>query len=341
MILKTTRYRLTDIAEVERAKKDTIYPAGTVFIQVSATNGQVKMLTEPGTIETKYATIIPWGYIDPFYFCEAVKRAVPEFTKKYQSTLNIQMGDFKFFQIDIHDDPATQIEINFLFRLCDHIVTTEQELHNYLKRLKKAMLQKLFNQEVRFKKDDGTDYADWEEKSISTLVVPANKDKVDTSKYKKITIGLHKKGISYSTVHENMVDTRPFYRRYKGELIIGKQNYFNGSIAIIPDEFDGCICSNAIMSFIFNDCVNGRFLYEAISRDIYLAYHSHLAEGGGQKELSEKKFLQMTVAIPSDIEEQTKIANCLAEFDNLIDASERRLEAYKLLKKSMMQKMFV
>ena len=26
----------------------------------------------------------------------------------------------------------------------------------------------------------------------------------------------------------------------------GKQNYFNGSIALVTEDFDGCICSNAI-----------------------------------------------------------------------------------------------
>ena len=34
-------------------------------------------------------------------------------------------------------------------------------------------------------------------------------------------------------VRENMADKRPFYIRKKGEIVIGKQNYFNGSIAIL------------------------------------------------------------------------------------------------------------
>lgn len=229
---------------------------------------------------------------------------------------------------------------DFLSTVDEVIAQSEVEVQN-LEQQKKAAMQKIFSQEVRFKREDGTEYPEWEEKKLGELVTSANKDKVNTSQYKKITIGLHKRGLSYSTVHEDMADTRPFYRRYEGELIIGKQNYFNGSIAIVSDEFDGCICSNAIMSFIFNSCVNGRFLYEAISRDTYLIYHSHLAEGGGQKELSEKKFLEMTVVIPPDIEEQQKIADFLSAYDEAISYVKLEFEHWKQLKKGLLQQMFV
>ena len=46
-----------------------------------------------------------------------------------------------------------------------------------------------------------------------------------------------------------MADSRPFYVRSLGEIIIGKQNYFNGSIALVDENYSGAICSNAIMSF--------------------------------------------------------------------------------------------
>ena len=49
----------------------------------------------------------------------------------------------------------------------------------------------------------------------------------------------------------------------------------------------------------------------------------------------------MILIIPTDLEEQTKIANCLSAYDALIDASRRKVEAVKRLKKAMLQKMFV
>jgi type I restriction enzyme S subunit len=52
------------------------------------------------------------------------------------------------------------------------------------------------------------------------------------------------------------------------------------------------------------------------------------------------KFLEIPISIPKDIKEQTKIANCLSSYDNLIALATQELNEYKRLKKCMLQKMF-
>ncbi|PTH38191.1 hypothetical protein [Staphylococcus capitis] len=74
---------------------------------------------------------------------------------------------------------------------------------------------------------------------------------------------------------------------------IGKQNFFNGSIAIVPSELNGFIYSNAIMSYKINNYIDKK----------YLLQNDFLADGTGQKELSEKKFEELEVKIPNSIEE--------------------------------------
>ena len=138
------KYRLIDIADIERARNGQIYPKGTVFIQVSATNGQIKMLDQAGPIETKYATIIPKQYIYPPYFKLALERMVPEFLSRYKSTLNIQMDDFKFFEVYIHEDPKRQIEIAQLMEQCDKAEETEQAIVDVLMEIKRLALSKMF-----------------------------------------------------------------------------------------------------------------------------------------------------------------------------------------------------
>lgn len=50
--------RLDSVAtNIERAKKNKIYPKGSVIIQLSATNGQVGMLKSNGKVDPKYAVI--------------------------------------------------------------------------------------------------------------------------------------------------------------------------------------------------------------------------------------------------------------------------------------------
>lgn len=143
MLIETRRYKLTDIANVERARNGIVYPKWTTYIQVSATQGQVHQLHKAGTIETKYATIIPIIDIYMPYFKIALERCVPEFLAKYQSTINIQMGDFSFFEIDLHADIKTQFEIVTLMKKCDEAKKAEEDIVGQLKAIKKIALSKM------------------------------------------------------------------------------------------------------------------------------------------------------------------------------------------------------
>ena len=127
-----------------------------------------------------------------------------------------------------------------------------------------------------------------------------------------------------------MADKRPFYIRKKGEIVIGKQNYFNGSIAILPEELDGGICSNAIMSFITKKDFNNKYVYYMLSDINFINKRSFFANGTGQKELSEKDFLNFDVIIPR-MEEQEKIVDILEKIDKII----KKYEEINIITKKM------
>jgi type I restriction enzyme S subunit len=201
-------------------------------------------------------------------------------------------------------------------------------------------MQKIFSQQIRFKDENGNTYPDWEEKRLGNQLIEGSKVPVnDTSEYRKITIGLNKSGVRGADLSRKMADTRPFYVRTANEIIIGKQNYFNGSIAIIPETFDGTICSNAIMSFKVNAQNSTKFIYEAISSRDFLKRREALANGTGQKELSESEFMNFKVLLPC-IEEQQKIADFLTTLDDKITAEKSKLTATRQFKKALLQRMF-
>lgn len=176
----------------------------------------------------------------------------------------------------------------------------------------------------------------WREYKLSEILREGSKERVeDTSKHKKMTVKLNFKGLEYTASTREMADTRPFYIRRKGEIIIGKQNYFNGSIALVTEKFDGCICSNAIMSFSVHDA-NAHFVVEYLSQPDYLKKHEMLANGTGQKELSENDFLNFTIMLP-DNKEQKAIADILLLADNEMELLRQSIEQEKQKKKALMQ----
>lgn len=180
----------------------------------------------------------------------------------------------------------------------------------------------------------------WKKVKLKEVLNEGSKDKVeDTSRYQKLTIKLNLKGMEKAKVRENMADKRPFYVRKEGEIVIGKQNYFNGSIAILPKELDGGICSNAIMSFKVKDNAVNNYIYYMLSDNNFMKRRSHLANGTGQKELSEKEFLNFDVLLPP-IEEQKKIVKIFKEIDSVIKKYGNLLEEKDKLIKSQFTEMF-
>jgi len=176
-------------------------------------------------------------------------------------------------------------------------------------------------------------------KILAEFLTPIEKRPVeDTKKFKKITIKLNFKGLEFFSNDREYRDTRPFYIRKSGELIIGKQNFFNGSVAIISNEFDGTICSNAIMSFEFRD-IEPKYLFYNITRNSFLKRNESKANGTGQKELSEKDFLNLEIEVHSGLEQQ-KIGSFLSAFDRLIEKQKEKVDRIKSLKKGYLQKMF-
>lgn len=228
-----------------------------------------------------------------------------------------------------------QKRIAEVLSLCDKLIENLTKLIEKKEIYKKGVMQRVLTGKVRF--DGFTD--EWKTVKLKDILIAGSKDRVpDTSKYKKITIKLHNKGIEFSNIERKMADKRPFYIRKKDEIIIGKQNYFNGSIAIIDEEFDNTICSNAIMSFTVNKNCNNKFIYFLLSRKSYMQKYYHLANGTGQKELSESDFLNFNLLIPS-LEEQNKIAELLTLIDQDIDNLKQLLHLRKLQKKGLMQKL--
>ena len=225
-----------------------------------------------------------------------------------------------------------QEKISELFSLLNKKIELQQKKIEVLKMYKRGLMQKIF---------DNTEINNWSTNILRNILIPGSKVPVtDTSKYQKITIKLNLQGITKSNVNREMADTRPFYIRRENEIIIGKQNYFNGSIAILPKEFDGCICSNAIMSFSVNSNYLTKFVYYYISQNNYIKRREYFANGTGQKELSENDFLNFQIKAPS-MDEQKHITNILDTIDSKINSNVNIYNSLTKLKKSLLQQMFI
>ncbi len=235
-----------------------------------------------------------------------------------------------------------QEKIASFFSLIDDKISLQGEKVEALKDYKKGMMQKIFSRELRFKDDDGRDYPEWEEKKLGEVIYEPIKTKEKEPQSKELlTVKLHCLGIEATGKYPNSTQNgRPYYKRFKGELLIGRQNMHNGGIGIVDDKCNGLIASNAISSYINNKCVNIEFIYYTISRIDYYKRIDLLIGGTGQKEISKKELEDLCINIPC-LEEQNKIVDLLNKIDFKLKKEQEKLDYLHEYKKGLLQQMFV
>ena len=300
------------------------------------------LIGRKGTINKPQYMESPFWTVDTLFYSHIYEPNIPKYLfysfqnvnwKKYDESTGVpslSSSTIESVECSI-PSPNEQIKVaNFLSLL-------DKKIELQTKKIEDLKLFKLYMENQFIFKDD----ASYTEYKLRDILIEGNKTPIaDTSKYQKLTIKLNLKGLEFNESQKEMSDKRPFYVRDENELIIGKQNYFNGSIAIVDKKYAGGICSNAIMSFKAKDGFDIKYIYLYLSQKSYMKQREFLANGTGQKELSEKEFLNFSIRIPSDnkVKKIIKNVNCISK---KILLEKNKLNKLIELKRGLMQNMFV
>lgn len=257
-----------------------------------------------------------------------------------QPNLNLeQIGNFKFKIPSLEEQEKIA---NFLSNV-DKIIEEQEGKVKDLELYKKGMMQKIFKQEIRFKDDNGQDYPKWEEKKLGYCLQLSERIKVDKiDRNKLLSVKLHLQGVKVNTNTETLsIGSTIYYKRFKNQFIYGKQNFFNGSFGIIPNELDGYLSSGDIPALDFIDKnIVPKFLIYYLGRKSFYKRTENLALGTGSKRIHESILLDIKIQLPC-LEEQIKIANFLSNIDILVEEENEKLEDLRQWKKGLLQQMFV
>lgn len=252
---------------------------------------------------------------------------------------NIDMPTFWEIQISIPSLPEQHKIADLLSAVDDVIAAQETEVAAWEKR-KKGVMQKLFSQEVRFKADDGSDFPDWEKMTLGDVGSVAMCKRVfkeqtsevgDVPFFKIGTFG----GVPDAYISKSLFDELKSKYAYPevGTILlsasgtIGRQVEYKGEDAYYQD-------SN-IVWLKHDDTVLNSYL-----KQFYSVVKWQGLEGSTIKRLYNKTILDTPFYRPS-LPEQRKIADCLALLDDVIAKAKDELDAWRELKKGLLQQMFV
>ena len=218
----------------------------------------------------------------------------------------------------------------------EQLIKKESLLQEY----KKGVMQKIFNQEIRFKADDGSEFCEWEWK-YGNEIFETISNKNHNSELPVLAITQE-----YGAIPRDMIDyqisvTDKSVATYKvveiGDFIISLRSFQGG---IEYSNYKG-ICSPAYIILRPHIEVDDRLYKLYMKTDNYIKELNKNIEGiRDGKMISFKQFSEIKLPYPS-IEEQIKIANFLSLINNKIEQVQKQLESSKEFKKALLQQMFV
>lgn len=258
-----------------------------------------------------------------------------------KSVVHINEKSLANIELSYPDTEEQQKIADFLSTVDEVIAQSEAEVQN-LEQQKKAAMQKIFSQEVRFKREDGTEYPEWEAVSFGSLI----------KEYRHRTSVENEDVLLSSAINGMFLNTELFgHQRGKsnigylkidyGTLILSAQNLHLGN-ANVNLRFEHGIISPAYKTYHITDC-NVFFMAQWIKREeTNQFFYDATTVGASQcrRNVDWNALYEQRILLPH-IEEQQKIADFLSAYDEAIRYAKQELDKWKELKKGLLQQMFV
>lgn len=295
------------------------------------------------------------------------EKEIPEFifqlfhSKHFQNQLKVRqvvsaqpgiyLNDLSKILIKFPSLPEQQKIADYLSTI-DNKLTLLEEKKTELSRYKKAMMQKLFSQEIRFKDENGNDFSDWEEKCLGEVF---NSFNGLTGKTKE-NFGFGKSYIKYTQVfNDSKINIQNFDLVEITEN--DKQNIveFGDAFFTVSSETPHEVGMSSVLLDSVEEVYLNSFCFgiRPISKNLNPYYYRYffrsknfrkevvkLAQGSTRYNMSKVEFMKINIQIPS-LPEQQKIADFLSGIDESIAKVSEQIKETQNFKKAMLQQMFV
>ena len=226
------------------------------------------------------------------------------------------------------------------FEAVDAKLAALREKADGLRQFKTGLMQRLFSQELRFTRDDGSDFPDWEEKPFSEIATRAGEQfdpRKENGKPRVIELEHLESGsgkILSSADIDGQISLKNKFR--SGDVLFGKLRPYLRKFA--RPDFDG-VCSSEIWVLRGRKGVSNSFLYALVQSPMF-SQVVNISSGSKMPRADWKTIAVGDFPVPCP-EEQEKIATALSALDAKIAAVTDEITHMETFKKGLLQKMFV
>ncbi|MED2010640.1 restriction endonuclease subunit S [Brevibacillus borstelensis] len=298
------------------------------------------------------ANLIDVDFITRFFITQKGKYLL-ELASPGGAGRNKTLGQKEFENLQINiPSLEEQQKIASFFTLFDQKIDKQQEKIEQLELFKKAMMQKIFSQEIRFKDENGKEFPNWKETYLGDI----GETYGGLSGKTKDDFGIGESYfITYMNVFSNVVaqiegvervsikENENQHKVKLGDILfttssetpeeVGMASVWNHDI---PDVYLNSFC----FGFRLTHDVDPVFLAYMLRSSSYRKIITLMAQGSTRYNLSKTNLMKMKVHLPQKAE-QEKIKLLLLKLDQKILMETEKLNELKLIKKGFMQQMFV
>lgn len=345
--VKNTKTTLTKEG-FEKGRK--IRKGSTMFVCIGSTIGKIAQNNIDCITNQQINSVVPIDNDDNFVYSLleyhspkirllAAEQAVPLINKTTFSEYELLMPSL---------EEQTKIA-NFLSSV-DEKLNLLKEKKTLLEDYKKGIMQKIFNQEIRFKDDNGNDFEDWKTSILSDVVNLFHGFQFRTSDFTSKGIAV----IKISNVIGNNLDLNnlTFIKKerfedfksfeIKNDDILMSLTGNIGRIIEVKDKPFTILQNYRVGKFIPLDenVINKPFLKYLLASDLVFGRFSQLANQSAQANFGKQDMDKINISYPP-IAEQTKIANFLSAIDEKIELVSNQIQDTQEYKRGLLQQMFV
>ena len=350
--------------EYEKIHSNFSLKTGDILLTIVGSIGETSILkdSEGLTFQRSVAFLRPKeDILSGFLYTEIQTLTFQKELESRKSTSaqsGIYLGDLAEIPVKYSPSLDEQKAIGGFLLHLDHLITLHQRKLEKLKIVKKAMLENCFPKngekvpKFRFSGFTG----DWEQRKLLDCIRKITDFRGRTPK--KLGMDWSESGylaLSALNVKDGYIDfsqdvhygDEALYdmwmsgnELHEGQVLFTTEAPM-GNVAQVPDN-KRYILSQRTMAFdVKEDIITENFLAILLRSTVVFNTLTSLSSGGTAKGVSQKSLAGVDVQIPTNLNEQTLLADYFRHLDHLITLHQRKLEKLTIIKKSFLEKMFV
>lgn len=318
-------------------------PTGTVLFTSRAGIGKTAILAKEGCTNQGFQSIVPHKKELDSYFIFSRTEELKNYGEKMgagSTFVEVSGKQMENMNLMMPKTIVEQQKIGTYFENIDNLITLHQRKLDQLKTLKKYFLQNMFPAKgekvprIRFKGFTG----DWEQKKLKDVYNHIGNAFVGTATPYYVKDGQINRNTEVF-INDEFYKSQKDKWLHTGDIVMVQSGHV-GHSAVIPSQLNNTAAHALIIFKKPKIKIDPYFLNYQYQTTKSKKQFDNITVGNTIKHILASSMYNFIIDMPS-YEEQQEIAHYLKEIDNLITLHQRKLDQLQIMKKFMLQNLFI